>query len=75
MAFSCPSVVLGRLKKKKLHHITSQVEKKKVFLPPGYITLRNMHIHFTHAQGCAPPIIHVCKYAYDKGGNTGSYIN
>ena len=43
------------------HHyiITSQVEKKKVFLPQGYITLRNnytTHIHFTHAQECVPPI-------------------
>ena len=39
--------------------VTSQVEKKKVFLPQGYITLRNnytTHIHFTHAQERAPPI-------------------
>ena len=44
------SLAVGCLrKKKKLHH-------KKVFLPQGYITLRNMHIHFTHAQDRAPPI-------------------
>ena len=30
---------------------------------------------FTSAFRHVSPHIHVCKYAYDKGGNTGSYIN